>query len=255
MKKTYIIVLLFIFTFSLLVFPDELGDQITRKAFDLPESDDDYSLTTMVLINNRDDRKIRTIEFYSQEGEDGRNTFMEFTEPADVKGTSFLTIGHNDGDDEQRLFLPALDRVRRISSSDNDGKFMGSDLYYYDLEDAEWEDFTYEYLREDSYNGMDFYVVESYPKDEDAPYSKIILWISKENSFVYKSECFDREERPGLIKTIIVVETEVINGIIIFTKMLVENYEDEHKTLLIRENVQVNIGVPDDIFTVQNLQN
>jgi outer membrane lipoprotein-sorting protein len=240
---------------ALPVFADQYGEDIARRSFDLPESDDDYSVTTMILINEQGDRKIRKIEFYSQEGNEGRNTFMEFMEPADVSGTCFLTLGKREGDDEQRIYLPALGRVRRISSSENDGKFMGSDIYYYDLEDNEWEDFTYQYLRDDTYNGMDCYVVESYPEDEDAPYSKVVLWINKDNYFVYKRECYDREARPRLIKTIVVVETETVDGIIIFTKMAVDNHEDSHQTLLLRENVQVNIGVPDDIFTVRNLEN
>lgn len=247
------IILVIVFTWP--VFADQLGDDIARRSFDLPESSDDFSVTTMVLINERGDRKIRKIELYSQEGKDGRNTFMEFIEPSDVNGTCFLTLGNRDGDDEQRIFLPALGRVRRISSSENDGKFMGSDIYYYDLEDNDFEDFTYQYLREDIYYSMECYVVESYPKDDDAPYSKVTLWISKDNYYVYKRECFDRETRPNLIKTIAIVETKIIDGIIIFTKMAVDNHEDNHKTLLLREDVQINVHIPDDIFTVQNLEN
>ena len=88
------------------------------------------------------------MEIITKEGAEGTNTFMKFIEPADVKDTKFLTIAHNKSDDEQRLFLPALGKVRRISSSTKNEKFMGSDLTYYDLEDYEYEDFTYKYVKD-----------------------------------------------------------------------------------------------------------
>ena len=254
MKKNNII----IFIISMLVltlFADTKGEEIARKNFNLPESLDDYSEMTMVLINSRGDQKVRKIKMYSKEGKDGRNTFMEFSEPADVSGTKFLTIGHKEGDDEQRLFLPALGKIRRISSSNNDGKFMGSDIYYYDLEDLVYNDFNFKFLREESYNGMECYVVESTPKKKDTPYSKTQIWINKDDFFAYKRDSYDKSSRPKLLKTIAIVETKTINGVIIATKMVVDNFKDKHKTLLIRENTKLNIGLKDEIFSIKNLNN
>ena len=131
---------------------------------------------------------------YTKQGSQGRNSFIEFVEPADVKGTKFLTIAHKNADDEQRLYLPALGKVRKISSSKKDGKFMGSDLFYYDMEDRDYEEFTYNYVGEEVFRGMNCYVVESFPKDSSAPYSKMVMWVNKENYFVYKRECYDSRQ-------------------------------------------------------------
>ena len=192
MKKIFFVALLFTLAFN--IFPDQKGEEIARKYFDLKESNDSSSITIMVLIDRNGNKKIRKMQTFSKKGKDGRNSFVRFIEPADVSGTTFLTIGHKVGDDEQRLYLPALGKVRRISSSQKDGKFMGSDLYYFDMEDHEYADFTYKYIKDDKYNDMDCYVVEMYPKDTNAPYSKEVAWINKDNYFTYQIECYDKKK-------------------------------------------------------------
>ena len=62
-----------------------------------------------------------------------------FDEPRDVKGTAFLIHAHKQEADDQWLYLPALKRVKRISSSNRSGSFMGSEFSYEDLGAQELE--------------------------------------------------------------------------------------------------------------------
>jgi len=55
----------------------------------------------------------------------------------DVKGTVVLTFSHGLKPDEQWIYLPALKRVKRISSSNKSGPFMGSEFAYEDI--GSWE--------------------------------------------------------------------------------------------------------------------
>ena len=59
---------------------------------------------------------------------------IEFTGPADVAGTKFLITEPKEGADEQLLYLPAFDKVQKISGSSRKGAFMGSDFSYEDLD-------------------------------------------------------------------------------------------------------------------------
>lgn len=251
-KKLFLVSLVFFIAAGL--FADKKGDEIARKQYDLKKSDDTYSIGQMVLINKRGEKKIRKFLMYSKETKEGTNSFLSFLEPADVKGTKFLTIGHKKGDDEQRLYLPALGKVRKISSSKKGGSFMGSDLNYFDMETHVFEDFTYKYIKDETYNDKNCYVIEAYPLDKDAPYSKQILWISKKDYFIYRSDCYDKKDDNGLIKTIVVVEVKVIDRVIIPTKIVVDNFKTKGKTLFKIENVQINVGLKDNIFSVQNLE-
>ncbi|MBN1798862.1 MAG: outer membrane lipoprotein-sorting protein [Spirochaetales bacterium] len=229
------------------------GAGIAKKTFELLESNDDYSLITMVLIDKRGNKKTRKFKMYSKQGSRGRDSFIEFVEPADVKGTKFLTIARKNADDEQRLYLPALGKVRKIASSKKDGEFMGSDLFYYDMEDRDYEEFTYNYVGEEVFRGMNCYVVESFPKDSSAPYSKMVMWVNKDNYFVYKRDCYDSRQQRRLLKSIIVLEVKNTRGVLTGTKMVIENHLEDHKTLLERDNLYVNTGIDDSVFSVQNL--
>ncbi|HOV14620.1 MAG TPA: outer membrane lipoprotein-sorting protein [Spirochaetota bacterium] len=250
MKKIVLFALTMILTLSL--FADEKGDEVAKKNKGLKKSTDSYSEADMVLIDKKGDQKKRKIIMYSKEGKEGRNSFTEFLEPADVKGTKFLTIARK-GDDEQRLWLPALKKTRLISSTSKDGKFMGSDLSYYDMEDRDFEDFNYKFIKDDKFQNKECFVLETTPKDKNAPYSRSIMWIAKDDYFIYKVEAYDKKD-DKLLKTIVFVEVKNYDGILVPTKMVVDNAKEGTKTLLAMNNVKINSGIKDEIFSVQNLE-
>lgn len=251
MRKLKLILLCLLFTMK--IFSDPKGDEIMKKNDSLKKANDSYSLTTMILINSQGDKKVRQLKMYSKEATDGTNSFIEFVEPADVKGTRFLTIGHKKGDDEQRLYLPALGKVRRISSSKKGGSFMGSDLNYFDMEDHDLTDFKYQYLRDGNYSTMDCFVVEMIPLQDNAPYSKQIAWINKANYYVYKVECYEKNNQKDPMKTIVFLEVTNYQGVLLPQKMVVDHHFNKHKTLLSMTEQKVNIGLKDSIFSIQNL--
>lgn len=253
MKKSIITIILIFLVSIMSVFSDPRGEEIAKKNYNLPEAADSYSISTMVLINSRGDKKVRKLKMYSKKAKDGTNSFIEFVEPADVKGTRFLTIGHKKGDDEQRLYLPALGKVRRISSSKKGGSFMGSDLNFFDMEDHDFTDFQYKYIKDETYNGMSCHIIEMYPEDENAPYSKQVAWINKSDFFAYKVECYDKKSGNPLMKTIVMMDVKSIGGVLMPGKLVVDHHLKNHKTLLSMSDRKVNIGLKDTIFSVQNL--
>jgi len=254
-KKTIIISLIIISAFY--IFADKKGEQIAKKMHDLKKSDDMVANVKMILIDKSGSKQIRILKMYTKEDSYGTNSFAEFIEPADVKGTKFLTLQEKNGEDVQRLYLPALKKVRRIASDNKDGKFMGSDLYYFDMEDHEFEDFDYEFVSENEklnikeYAGMKFYIIKAYPKDKNAPYSYIKTWISMDNYFAYQSIPYDKKGNPE--KIMIMFDVENIQGILIPKKTLVVNQKEKHQTLMTMDNIKINTGLKDYIFEVQNL--
>ncbi|HNZ27502.1 MAG TPA: outer membrane lipoprotein-sorting protein [Spirochaetota bacterium] len=237
---------------SMSLFADERGEEIMRKNKGLKKPNDVYSEAEMVLVDKKGGQKKRKVVMFSKESKEGTNSFTEFLEPADVKGTKFLTIARK-GADEQRLYLPALKKTRLISSTSKDGKFMGSDISYYDMEDRDFEDFDYKYLKDEKYGEKECYVIEATPKDKTSPYSRTIMWVSKSDYFTYKLEAYDRKD-DKLFKTIVMVEVKIIDGVIIPSKTVVDNHKDGTKTLLSMSNMKINSGIKDSIFSVQNLE-
>ncbi|MBT3816289.1 MAG: outer membrane lipoprotein-sorting protein, partial [Methylococcales bacterium] len=88
----------------------------------------------MILRNKSGAESLRSLSMKTLEiiG-DGDKSLTIFDRPRDIKGTAFLSFTHPLTADEQWLYLPALKRVKRISSSNKSGPFLGSEYAFEDL--------------------------------------------------------------------------------------------------------------------------
>lgn len=87
------------------------------------------------------ERKMR--QYMLETSNSGNRVINVFSSPADVRGVSVLTHSALDGNDQQWLLLPSVGRVKRISSSNRSGAFVGSDFAYEDLSSFELEKFKF----------------------------------------------------------------------------------------------------------------
>ena len=142
--------------------------------------------------------RVRTLE----QADDGDKSLTIFDNPGDVKGTAFLSFTHKEGTDDQWLYLPALKRVKRIASSNKSGPFVGSEFAFEDLSSQEVEKYTYKYLRDESFDEREHFVVEFDPVDPKSGYKRQIVWIDQAEYRVWKVEFYDR--RDALLKTLTV---------------------------------------------------
>ena len=124
--------------------PEERGLEIAteRDRRDLGFGDFSADLV-MTLRNRHGEESTRKLSSRNLEQEnDGDKSLVVFDSPADIDGTALLTFSHKTGDDDQWLYLPALKRVKRISSSNKSGPFVGSEFAYEDISSQELEDYT-----------------------------------------------------------------------------------------------------------------
>src|SRR5690606_41082293 len=59
--------------------------------------------------------------------------------------------------------------------------FMGSEFSFEDIGGQQVDDYTYKYLRDEKVDGQDTFVIESYPKEKNSGYTKVITWVDKEH--------------------------------------------------------------------------
>lgn len=158
------------------------------------------SVMEMTLINAHGDQTTRKLRSEQIEvAGDGDRSRIEFQWPADVKGTRMLTWTHKKGKDDQWLYLPAIKRVKRISSGNKSGSFMGSEFAYEDLGSQEVEKFSHKYLGDEQLNGRATWKIERVPVDRDSGYSKLLTWTDQQYMQPLKIEYFDRKGE--LLKT------------------------------------------------------
>ena len=239
--------------FAVAIHADPKGDAVAKRYFDLKTAKDSRSTATMIVISKKGSKRVRKLTMTSKDTKEGTYAYTEFLEPADVKGTKFLVTPTASGDDEQRLYLPALKKVRRISSSAKTGKFVGSDFTYYDMEDRDFGDATYKFIKEGTVNGAPCDIIEMVSKDQTTPYSKAVGYFKKSDGFAYKMELYNRKTKK-LEKTMVVVESKVIDGVIVPTKIVMDNHKGGTKTVLAVTNIKLNTGVDSSIFSIKNLE-
>lgn len=162
---------------------------------------DSSAVMKMLLKNRHGETSSRELRVKTMEVEnDGDRSLTIFDTPADVKGTALLTYSHRVESDDQWLYLPALEKVKRMSSSNKSGPFMGSEFAFEDIGSQEVEKYTWLYLRDEVLDGVDCFVLERIPLDKKSGYTKQILWLNKAEYYAIKVDFYDRKN--SLLKTL-----------------------------------------------------
>ena len=184
--------------------PEEIGLRLATEARDRQKGFGNFTASmSMVLRNKLGQESVREVHIKVMEVEDdGDRTIFVFDRPRDVKGTAFLVHAHKDEADDQWLYLPALKRVKRISSSNQSGSFMGSEFSYEDMGASEIEKYTYLYLGEEPCGDMTCALIERVPTQEDSGYSRQVLWMDTTELRTIRVEYYDR--RDSHLKTLVV---------------------------------------------------
>ncbi len=175
--------------------PQEKGLAIAREADRRDEGYGDMVSKLVMTLKNRSGRKsVRHMRLKSLEMKgDGDKTLSIFNRPRDIKGTALLTFSHATKPDDQWMYLPALKRVKRISSRNKSGPFMGSEFAFEDLGSQEVEKYRYRWLKDEKYKGMNCFVVERRPNYKYSGYTRQVAWIDKAEYRLQKVDYYDRK--------------------------------------------------------------
>lgn len=200
---------------------------------------DSVSTMEMKLINARGQEKVRTMSMKVLEGKSADKSLMEFKTPADVKGTKFLNYEHLSKDNDQWLYLPALKRVKRISSKKKSGAFMGSEFSYEDLSAFNVKKYTYEDA--DAQGNETHYIIHSVPVSKHSGYTKLISYVDKQSFLIQKIEYFDRKRK--LLKIATFSEYKKFGEVNRIAKIEMKNIQNDKTTLLIWQDEKIKTGL------------
>ncbi len=147
----------------------------------------------MTLRNRQGQESNRELRFKQIETDDAnQRVIFAFDTPRDVKGTAFLVHKYRTKADDQWLYLPALKRVKRISSSNRSGSFMGSEFAYEDMSSPEVEKYMHTWLRDEACGNLTCAVIEMVPLEKGSGYSRQLRWIDTGAYRTWKVEFYDR---------------------------------------------------------------
>lgn len=224
------------------------GKEIMEKVYNRETGVSRTSKLEMILINSHGAERVREIKQYEKDFGEVEKKIMFFISPADVRNTSFMNWSYDsEQSDDQWIFLPALNKVKRISSENKSDYFMGSDFTYDDLGDRRLAEDEHSIIGEDSIDGKDVYLVENIPLAEDDLYSRTVTYVWKDKWIGLKKEFYDQEGE--LLKVLTVNQLEEIDGIMTIVDNEMHNLQSDHRTILKTSEVKYNIEVDANLFS------
>lgn len=235
--------------------------EIMRRNFLVGKVSDSRSDVTMTLISENGARRVRSTTSLSKLLPNGvdQKRLIRFLSPADVKGTGTLLIEHSDGDDDIWIYLPALHKVRRLVASNKKDSFVGTDFSYGDIIGHKVEDWTYQYVGEETLDGVPTHVIECAPRSdavrETSGYGKRKLWVRQDNYVAVKGEYADTAGAPiKQFQARDVREIDPANHKWQAFFLGMKNTQTGHATEIEIGKLEVGVGASDEQFTERYLE-
>ncbi|PKM99604.1 MAG: hypothetical protein CVU78_05380 [Elusimicrobia bacterium HGW-Elusimicrobia-2] len=238
--------------------------EILKKADGVVNAPKDQDIAIeMILIDKEGKEKNRKSKII-QKGSEKR--MIKFLSPADVEGLAFLDLP----DDVMYLYLPAFKKIRRIASHVKNTSFAGTDFTYDDMASLNYADeYVPELTGEKKTDGLkpvikedqkqwqeqefDHYILELKPKKGiQKDYSKLIMWVRKDNFYPIKIEYYSREGK--LHKVMIRTKIEKEGEYWIAKEVEMSDLKKDHKTKMIISEVKYDQDLKDELFTERYLK-
>jgi outer membrane lipoprotein-sorting protein len=204
----------------------------------------------MILRNAAGQESTRQLEIATLELPDenvGDKSLVLFSTPRDIDGTALLSYAQILDPDDQWLYLPALKRVKRISSANKSGPFVGSEFAFEDFTSLELNKFSYRYLGTEACGDLTCDVVERIPLYENSGYKRQVAKIDQDVFQIREVVFYDR--RGDLLKTLSMEGyREYGEGLWRAQSLHMVNHQTGKSTDMVYSDYSFNTGLDDNDF-------
>ena len=130
---------------------------------------------------------------------------------------------------------------------------MGSEFAYEDITSQEVEKYKYKWIKDESVDGRDTFVVERYPTYKHSGYTKQVAWIDKQMYHPLKIDFYDR--KGSLLKTLTYHDyKQYLDKYWRPNRMEMVNHITKKSTTLIWKNYKFDNGFTDRDFDQNSLK-
>ena len=230
------------------------GAALAQKVYDRPDGDDAVSAGEMVLTEKGKSPRTRKMMSFGKDNAAGDAwSLIRFDSPADVKGTGLLSHDLANGAEDQWVYLPALKRSRRIPSGRKGGRFVGSDLFYEDLQDRKPSEDNHTILGKDEVNGAACTLLESVPKEKKSSvYKKKVSCIHDDLLLALRVDYFQKGDKPS--KRYEARRIKKVQGYWTVMESVVTDMKSGHSTAIKTSSITYDKGLPMSLFSQASLE-
>ncbi|MBZ0270459.1 outer membrane lipoprotein-sorting protein [bacterium] len=207
------------------------GKEIIAKSRDAQQTGATVNKIEMTLENKRGETLSQKLVTRTKTEGGLTRSVTTFLAPDETKGTKFLMVENAGRDDDMKIFIPDLKRIRTISTAQRNQSYMGTDFAFGDLEALDPDTGTHTFAGEETIDGAETYKVETTPDPNSGTgYAKMVNWIRKDNFIPVKTEYYDRDGNLKKVKTVHDVTRQGDGWLM--KKMVMNDVQREHRTII-----------------------
>lgn len=243
------------------------SDEVYRKAFTTAVIKVQLSTCKYALNNGgmkcKEKPRVTVLEVgekkWGAEKRDSRAISLVL-QPITDKGVGMLTYEYadSDRDNDVLLYLPALEKVRRVVSgsdgNEDGGSFFGTEFFVDDTQLKKVDDFSYTMVGEDVQDNRPVWVIESVPTEKrmkKTQYGKSRVWVDKERKLILREDIYNRGGkvyRQRLNKDFV-----QIDKVWIARQQTMNNLATNRISVIQNLSAAYNKEVPDDLMSERSL--
>jgi hypothetical protein len=230
--------------------------QLLQRAFDVRY---ECTVTGVIEIETRKGDALgqrRRMDIASKSIDGRLHTYAVFREPPHVRGMAFLGIEAKDaGRSEERfVYLPSLRKIRRVSGSQSDDAFLGTDLSYHDFERQREESYEVSLGGESRVKGEAAWVVVAKPHLQMA-YERVEHTIAQSDFAILTTRYFKRGTATAYkVLAMDRARMRERGDCRVPTHMRVEDVQRGTWTSLDVTTLTLNAELPNDLFSMVALE-
>jgi len=231
---------------------DMSGKQIIQEVNDQFNPQTSYAKSKMTIITTSGDKRTLVSESWRKGA--GEKTLVRYLEPKRVKGQAVLML--NSADDIWAYF-PRTGRVRKLASHAKKQKMQGSDFSYEDMGggDAFIDEYSAKRLEDEKVDKQACFKVELIRNpDSDQTYSRLVLWIVKENFVPIVIDYYSENDPTLNEKQLVQSDIRVIDDLPTAFKVVMYNKMDNTQTEVNVLDAKYNLDLDDNMFTERSLK-
>lgn len=232
------------------------ADEILERAFGTRY---DCTITGVIEIETRKGEQMamkRRMEVATKSIGSRLHTYAVFREPQYVRGMAFLGIeAEKDGRSEERfVYLPSLRKIRRVSGSQSDDAFLGTDLSYQDFERQRRLNFRVALAEERTVGDESAWTIVARP-ERATGYEAVEHVIAKKDHAILVTRYF-KKGATGAYKELTMERAHMWeHGVCrVPQRIRVVDRQRGTTTVLVVSRLRVDADLPDDLFSMISLE-
>lgn len=190
----------------------------------------------------------KTVKTFNAQGKGNKNSFNVFTNPED-QGTKYLKKDGN-----LYVYQPDLEEIVPIVGHMLKQSMMGSDMSYEDMINNDSLDLQYTatLTGEEILNNKNCFLLELTAKNKNVSYQRRKVWVDKETYFPVKMEMYAVSGK--LLKEMNILKLEKYGSRYFWSVREIKDLLRKNSITTIKfSNIELDVDIPDSIFTMSNL--